>query len=424
MHSRPFQGRGGPRTSTPTSVRCQRCLERGHYTYECKTTVQERPYIKRPSRTQQLANPKLRPKLTIDSPNPAQKKEGLADAELARIEAEREHQRERRERDDELLEEGDRLSRGVGAQEPINRGRKRSRSVSSGSVSSYSSRSRSPSRSVSPRPSEKSRTNRPVSQDRLPPSRRGRDQCDLPGRSHSPPQRRRYDSSPRRRSVGGGTRSPSRRNELPNHSPSPPRNLPARSHHSKERLPSRRRVPSLSPAPSRHGHARQRSLTPDDAQRSPSPSRHRRARQRSLTPNDAQRHHALTRNPGSASTKQDPDGPLTRRPRYSRSRSPARGPPLYQGRERRQDYQSQDERADYRRQDSQTQGLGRGDVRRGPTRDRYPQEHAEQPRPQGDIREERRPAVASRREPESERERSLSPFSKRLAMTKALNGAR
>lgn len=40
-----------------------------HYSYECKATAQERPYISRPSRTQQLANPKLVPKLNSDIPN-------------------------------------------------------------------------------------------------------------------------------------------------------------------------------------------------------------------------------------------------------------------------------------------------------------------------------------------------------------------
>lgn len=39
-----------------------------HYSYECKAVVQERPYVSRPSRTQQLMNPKLMPKLTSDFP--------------------------------------------------------------------------------------------------------------------------------------------------------------------------------------------------------------------------------------------------------------------------------------------------------------------------------------------------------------------
>lgn len=42
------------------SQQCQKCFQLGHWTYECKN---ERVYISRPTRTQQLANPKLRPKL-------------------------------------------------------------------------------------------------------------------------------------------------------------------------------------------------------------------------------------------------------------------------------------------------------------------------------------------------------------------------
>lgn len=38
---------------------CQKCYQAGHWTYECKN---ERVYIARPSRTQQLKNPKLRMK--------------------------------------------------------------------------------------------------------------------------------------------------------------------------------------------------------------------------------------------------------------------------------------------------------------------------------------------------------------------------
>lgn len=40
-----------------------------HYSYECTVSTQERPYLTRPSRTQQLQNPKLRPKLSSDAPN-------------------------------------------------------------------------------------------------------------------------------------------------------------------------------------------------------------------------------------------------------------------------------------------------------------------------------------------------------------------
>lgn len=45
-----------------------------HYSYECKANAQERPYVSRPSRTQQLSNPKLVPKLTSDVPQDLLKK--------------------------------------------------------------------------------------------------------------------------------------------------------------------------------------------------------------------------------------------------------------------------------------------------------------------------------------------------------------
>ncbi|PKK49595.1 hypothetical protein CI102_3958, partial [Trichoderma harzianum] len=74
------KGRGGPSRSTPANVQCQKCLKRDvlceltclarHYSYECKSSTQERPYVSRPSRSQQLRNPKLVPKLTSDTPNP------------------------------------------------------------------------------------------------------------------------------------------------------------------------------------------------------------------------------------------------------------------------------------------------------------------------------------------------------------------
>ncbi|KAJ3522153.1 hypothetical protein NM208_g12980 [Fusarium decemcellulare] len=60
-----------------------------HYSYECKESTQDRPYVSRPSRTQQLRNPKLVPKLTNETLNPLEKKKGVADEELAKAEAER-----------------------------------------------------------------------------------------------------------------------------------------------------------------------------------------------------------------------------------------------------------------------------------------------------------------------------------------------
>lgn len=140
-----YRGRSGPSRSTPANVQCQKCLKRGHYSYECKASTQERPYVPRPSRSQQLRNPKLVPKLTNDTLNPLEKKEGIADSILAKKEAERTRQREREEREEQDL-----------VPSP-----KRRRSVSPDSVSTISTaasrRSRSPARSLSPPPQTRSR---------------------------------------------------------------------------------------------------------------------------------------------------------------------------------------------------------------------------------------------------------------------------
>ncbi|CAA3024872.1 Hypothetical predicted protein [Olea europaea subsp. europaea] len=64
--------RKDPKSSTSVlgaASQCQKCFQTGHWTYECKN---ERVYISRPSRTQQLKNPKLRMKVSIsyDLDNP------------------------------------------------------------------------------------------------------------------------------------------------------------------------------------------------------------------------------------------------------------------------------------------------------------------------------------------------------------------
>lgn len=50
-------------SSASAASQCQKCFQTGHWTYECKN---ERVYISRPSRTQQLKNPKLRMKPSVD----------------------------------------------------------------------------------------------------------------------------------------------------------------------------------------------------------------------------------------------------------------------------------------------------------------------------------------------------------------------
>ena len=53
-------GSGGGAGGKPPQ--CQRCLKFGKWTYECCTDPTARVYVSRPSRTQQLKNPKVRQK--------------------------------------------------------------------------------------------------------------------------------------------------------------------------------------------------------------------------------------------------------------------------------------------------------------------------------------------------------------------------
>ncbi|OTA87026.1 hypothetical protein M434DRAFT_399677 [Hypoxylon sp. CO27-5] len=302
--------RRGPPKSTPANVQCQKCLKRGHYSYECKASTQERPYVSRPSRTQQLFNPKLVPKLTSDVPNALQKKEGIADEELAKREAERARKRE--------LEEDD-----SSAESP-----KRRRSASYDSVSSISTR-----RSVSPPPRARQSPAAPLN---VPGS----------GRAGSSPVRH----APRRQSYSSASDYERR------YSPSPPPR-PARTGSPSDR-PSRR---SSSPA------------------HNISPARSRYSRRDEVL---------------------DRRSPRIRRRRYSSS--PSRSPPVH----------------DRRRFRSRSP-----DERRG--RDRSPPQHYDKRESRdtaptrGDDR--RRGEARPRRE---QRERSLSPFSKRLALTQAMNSGR
>lgn len=133
--NRPFGLTANGRSKASPQTQCQKCLKRGHYSYECKATTQDRPYVSRPSRTQQLSNPRLVPKLTTDVPNELLRKKGIADEELAKKEAERDRKR-KADQDDSL-----------------DRGRKRSRSVSMSSSTSVSTISTNLSRSPSLRQS-------------------------------------------------------------------------------------------------------------------------------------------------------------------------------------------------------------------------------------------------------------------------------
>lgn len=70
--------------SNPTvssSTICQKCLGTGHFTYQCKST---RPYVSRPSRSQQLENPRVLAKLkaegqpSVEVPDEFKRKSGTA----------------------------------------------------------------------------------------------------------------------------------------------------------------------------------------------------------------------------------------------------------------------------------------------------------------------------------------------------------
>ncbi|KAB8068141.1 hypothetical protein BDV29DRAFT_162672 [Aspergillus leporis] len=125
-------GLKGPSKATASTL-CQKCLKRD--IYECTVTAQERPYQYRPSRTQQLLNPKLRPELSTEAPNDLLRSKGVADDLLAKREEERGRKRD--------IDESEPLDRRGQAS-------KRARSASSHSASSVSTISTSRSHSRSP----------------------------------------------------------------------------------------------------------------------------------------------------------------------------------------------------------------------------------------------------------------------------------
>jgi len=142
----------GPQKATASTV-CQKCLKKGHYSYECKASTQERPYMSRPSRTQQLLNPKLKPKLTSDAPNKLLTSKGVADQQLAETEASRQENLPT-----ETEERGRSLRHGAPS---------RSRSLSSSSVSTISTnRSRSRSRALPSNPGDRYRADLRASRSR------------------------------------------------------------------------------------------------------------------------------------------------------------------------------------------------------------------------------------------------------------------
>ncbi|KAG6068869.1 hypothetical protein E4U32_007248 [Claviceps aff. humidiphila group G2b] len=317
-----------------------------HYSYECKASSQERPYVSRPSRSQQLRNPKLVPKLTNDTPNPVEKKKGLADEILAKQEAQRTRLQE--------LEGGD--------ESDVAPSPNRRRSVSSESVSTVSTalsrRSRSP------------RSSRPLAAPKSQPRRRS------PSYDHV--QR---DVSPRR-SISRSLSPPVRRRRSP----------------SRDSLSPRR---SLSPEPGK----RRRSPSYDDVGRNVSP---RRGISRSLSP-------AVRRSRMRSRDSLSPRGDS--RERHYRNRAEDRRGSGSVG-QRRGSFSRRDE-PDTRRRVAdgsqspgpQSRGYRGGRGGRGGRGSRGGRGGS----PQNDRGGRGDPG------PEAPRQRSLSPFSRRLALTQSMN---
>ncbi|KAI9773812.1 MAG: hypothetical protein M1840_006037 [Geoglossum simile] len=296
--------------------------------YECKTTSQERPYVARPSRTQQLLNPKLRPQLTSDVPNDLLRKKGVADEQLAKKAEERDRGRDR-----------------VGSGSPPPMSRKRSRSISSySSVSTIS-----------------------TTLSQTPPARhsmRKDESFSLSRRSLPPATARRSSTRKRQRSLSTSSMSYSSESSYEQDRRSPPRGVDRNT---------RRKHGSNSPGERGRKRSRSRSMERKsnryDRSRSAQLSRAARNR-RSLTPDGVRR---------------DSQGGM-RLDRKMQDRNPLRD-----DRRPRLDHRDNDRygSSGYRAIETRSSG--------DPKRDRVP--------------------LATR-------DRSLSPFSKRLALTQAMNMGR
>jgi hypothetical protein len=55
------------KSRAPANYQCQKCLNYGHYTYECSGSA---VYMKRPSRSEVIRDPSLHPSYTLDVPPP------------------------------------------------------------------------------------------------------------------------------------------------------------------------------------------------------------------------------------------------------------------------------------------------------------------------------------------------------------------
>ncbi|KJR81047.1 uncharacterized protein SPSK_05399 [Sporothrix schenckii 1099-18] len=319
--------RRGPPKTTPTDVLCQKCLKRDklmlfypHALFglllTSTTPLLDRPYKARPSRSQQLRNPKLAPKLHEETFNALELKKGVADEELAKREAERALKRRRTSKSVSLSSSGSESDDSAAARrrhpegKPSSHRRRRSPSYSDPDSGSASGRGSPPAAAAAPNP----------------PSGRGR-------------------------SASVDSRSPSR---------------------------SRSRSRSASSYSSSRGS------------RSPSPPPASRVTEREQRP--ARPHDDRMKSSDFFGQEDGADrGSIDRRRYRDGSRSPVR---------------ERDDRRSYRQRDTDT----RGD---GDRRDRHRQPDAGRGREQTNRDDDR-----------SGRQRSLSPFSKRLALTKHMKSGK
>ncbi|CAI6338562.1 unnamed protein product [Periconia digitata] len=343
MYRRP--GYGGRSKTDPATV-CQKCLQRGHYSYECKATAQERPYKSRPSRTQQLLNPQLKPKLTTEVPNDLLRKKGVADEILAKKEQER--------------------GRKNGRNSPVGR----SRSASYDSVSTIST-NRSPSRSPPPRRID---NEKPALRDdeMLGKRRRGSLSSSSdrsPERAERHTRRRMSSFSPERRGRRRA-RSKSSRMDI-SHDRDPDRTM--RAH-----------------------RPRSRGARRDIGRRSPSLDRMDTTEDHDGPTSGIDRESPVPRRKWESSPKQ-----RRRSPSNPRSRSPYRRSPSPYSRRRRQRSPGS-----YAKPHN---GLDRDGANNHKRQGNFGRQHAPPPTRQA-------PAA----EPLPPRERSLSPYSKRIALTRQI----
>ncbi|OCK91053.1 uncharacterized protein K441DRAFT_689118 [Cenococcum geophilum 1.58] len=373
---------GGRSKATATTL-CQKCLKRD--IYECTASAQDRPYTSRPSRTQQLLNPKLAPKLMTDVPNDLLRKKGVADEQLAKKADER---GQKHSHDD-----GD---------APIPP-RKRSRSVSSYSSSSVSTISTNASLSPPPRKSKQFSRDRSMGSPRRLSGDRKRRRRSTSSSSDS------YTSESSVDRKGSKEKERNTRRRLSSFSP-----VERGRRRSRSSISSRMET-SKSRSPARNGGKRPRSPSLD-RMRSKSRSRGRRPR------SPLSRHMSLSR---SRSRNGRVRLPLAKRMTESRSRSrspnPARNArssnsrsPLRAGRRRspaRRSSRSRS-RSPYARQ------------RRDHIRDQW---NGPRDGPRSRPFNNRRPSrtmdyrPTAPQPPPVRKERSLSPYSKRLALTQAMN---